>query len=557
MSSASGNGLGLYTTTHKIITQSTPTAKSGPVLKSVLFLRQVGFYALLVGLYVALDAASFIRPMYGLNITPWNPAPALALVFLLLYGQGARLPVLFAVLLSEWLVRDSGLNLVAAALLAVGYLLLGEVLKVRLPPNTQLDTRKILLAWLAIVVVGTLINSLVFISTLDVLGLLPRDSWGDAVLQFWIGDAVGIVVAMPLFWWLSHHKARIRLYQTFWRVETFAYMVLSLLAIWVAFVLGGHDEGFKYFYLLSLPIVWAASRQGMAGAVIAATQLQLSLIITVQWLNYTVITLHDLQVFSLVMALVGFLIGGVVNELRHASSELRQTLRLAAAGEMAGALAHELNQPLTALSAYAHACEHLMQKKETGDRLNSAIHGMLNESGRAAEILGRLRDFFRTGATQLKHVDMADLIESVVVPFRVKAAQRGVVLTVHTPHRIVLLADRPQLAVVLRNLVSNALEAIPETVESAGRPKQVVVSTDIQAGGNILITVEDSGKGLSADVAEQLFEPFQSTKSSGLGLGLVISRAIVETHGGTLWCEPAEHGIFKVQLPILEISESP
>lgn len=526
------------------------------LLKHQNLLRRLYRYPIFIAAYLALDAASFIHPLHGL-ITPWNPAPALALVFLLRTGRAGRLPLFIAVLLTESLVRGYGINLLSALVLGTGYMVLGEVLKVRLPPNTQLDNRKTLFSWLAIVAIGTLVNSFVYLTCLRLLGLIPDESWLNALLQFWVGDGVGIAVAMPLFWWLSHPKTRQKLYIALLSWQTLAYALLGLVAMWAAFALGGHDEGFKYFYLLSLAIVWAASRQGMAGAIISATQLQVSLIISVQWLNYTEITLPELQVFSLVMAFVGFFIGSVVNELRHTSSELRQTLRLAAAGEMAGALAHELNQPLTALSAYAYACERMMQQGESGSRLNTAIQGMLKESGRAAEILGRLRDFFRTGATQLKQVDISTLIESAVYPFRTKASQRDINLIVHTPHRIVLLADRPQLEVVLRNLISNAIEAISEVTTDAKNPHQIAISTDIQAGGNILITIEDTGKGLSEDVAEQLFEPFKSSKSSGLGLGLVISRAIVETHGGTLWCEPGDHGIFKLQLPILETPQTP
>lgn len=520
-----------------------------------MLLKTLYRYPVFVLAYFALDAASFIHPLHGL-ITPWNPAPALGLVFLLRMGAAGRLPLIIAVLLTEFFVRGNGINLLAALVLAAGYMILGEVLKVRLPPNTQLDNRQTLLSWMAIISIGTLVNSFVYLTCLRILGLVPDEGWLTALLQFWVGDGVGIAVAMPLFWWLSQPKTRHKLYATLLRWETLAYSLLGLFAIWAAFALGGQNEGFKYFYLLSPAIVWAASRQGMVGAIISATQLQVSLIVSVQWLNYTNITLPELQVFSLVMAFVGFFIGSVVNELRHASSELRQTLRLAAAGEMAGALAHELNQPLTALSAYAIASERLLQQNENGDRLQQAIRGLRQESDRAAEILGRLRDFFRTGATQLKQVDIATLIESATHTLRHKANQRNIRLEVSTPHRIVLLADKPQLEVVLRNLISNAIEAIPEH-DPSDTQHHVSISTDIQSGGNILITVEDSGKGLSEDVAEHLFEPFKSSKSSGLGLGLVISRAIVETHGGTLWCEPANHGIFKIQLPILETPHTP
>ena len=112
--------------------------------------------------------------------------------------------------------------------------------------------------------------------------------------------------------------------------------------------------------------------------------------------------------------------------------------------------------------------------------------------------------------------------------------------------KVSLLADRLQLEVVLRNLLANAFEAAQA---GARRPLAVTLSATTISGGCLLMTLEDSGTGLSPGGAAQLFSAFQSTKSSGLGLGLVISKAIVETHGGELWGEISDHGVFKLILP--------
>ena len=196
-----------------------------------------------VGLYVALDAASFIHPLHGLNITPWNPAPALGLVFLLRRGPGARPVLVGAVLLSEYLVRGVPFpwwdSVLSALILAAGYLLLSEALVRRMSPSTLLDDRAALLGWMLPVVFGTLLNSLVYVSSLHVLGLLPPGGWLTGVLQFWVGDAVGITVAMPLFWWLSGERGRLALRAALVGWETLGYSLLGLLALWVAFGLGG------------------------------------------------------------------------------------------------------------------------------------------------------------------------------------------------------------------------------------------------------------------------------------------------------------------------------
>ena len=258
---------------------------------------------------------------------------------------------------------------------------------------------------------------------------------------------------------------------------------------------------------------------------------------------------RELQMLAVVMALIGFFIGGVVDEQRRTSDELRQTLRLAAAGEMAGALAHELNQPLTAMGAYASAYDALQARGEGGARLDAAINGMRAEARRAGEVVRRLRDFFRTGATQLEAVPLAELVAAAAAHYQAKARQAGVRFCVAEVPELMLLADRLQLEVVLRNLLSNAFDAVAATDAGA---RQVSIRAERLPGERVSICVEDSGSGLGRQDLERAFESFHSSKSSGLGLGLVISRAIAETHGGRLWGEVADHGVFKLVLPIQE-----
>jgi C4-dicarboxylate-specific signal transduction histidine kinase len=332
------------------------------------------------------------------------------------------------------------------------------------------------------------------------------------------------------------------------RWETLGYTILSLIAIYLSFDIG-IDSGFKPFYLLFLPIIWAAARQGMSGAIISATLLQLELIIAMQTLGHAEISLPELQMLSLVMALIGFFIGGVVDEQRRTSEELRQSLRMAAAGEMAGALAHELNQPLTALSAYAAACEILINRGERGELLDQALRGMALESARSGQVVRRLRDFFKTGDTKLESVTLKEIICPVVSQYQEKGQQNNIRLEVGALPALKLLVDRLQIQVVLRNLLANAFEAVSDLAQPS---RLVTVRCKTLSDAQVAITVQDNGPGLSKHAAESLFKPFHSTKSSGLGLGLVISRAIAETHGGSLAGIVADHGMFTLILPTHE-----
>lgn len=511
----------------------------------------IDIMTLLLG-YVALDWASFIHPLYGLNITAWNPAPALGLIFLLRFGRRAILPLALAILLADAWVRNLPVSLLVSfglsALLTLGYWAIAEALRHRLSSRSIFSDRRGLLEWAGIVTVGTLLNSIIFVGTLSVGDLIPIGEVVGAFVRYWIGDCVGVLVSMPILWMLLDPRGRIQLRAMIVTSESLAYLLAVGAALWVAFGFGAAAD-FKYFYVLFLPVMWAAARQGLAGAVIGTAFVQLGIIASVQFLNVAAITVLEIQALAAVLALFGFFIGVVVDEKQRVSAELRQTLRLAAAGEMAGALAHELNQPLTALSTYGIVCEKLLAQGETGERLGEAIHRMVAESSRAADVVRRLRDFFRTGATQLERFGLDDLLASALASFASKAQQQGIELSLGAVFPCLIFADRLQLEVVLRNLLSNAFDAVDEQSRA---PRRVRVSARPEGAGRVCVCIEDSGPGFSEVTGVHLFEAFHSAKANGLGLGLVISRAIVEAHGGYLLAEAADHGLFKVVLPIEE-----
>ena len=502
--------------------------------------------------YVVLDWASYLHPLHGLNITPWNPAPALGFVYWLRYGRVTAVPWFAAILIGEAAVRGLPaplpLTIVFSAWLTIGYGAIAEVLCRRFVDRAIFHNRQYLFVWLAVVVVGTLTNSLGYISLLHLAGFIPRSDFTEALARFWIGDCVGVIVAMPIIWMLADERGRARLSAIVQRWETGAYSLLAAAMLWVAFGLGGTAE-FQYFYFLFLPVVWAAARQGLAGASLIACALQLGIIAAVLWLKLIAVTVSELQMLAAVLALVGFFIGVVVDEQRQAAEDLKHSLRLAAAGEMAAALAHELNQPMTALAAYGKTCEVLLGRGETGEPLAEAIRRMVAESARAAETVRRLRDFFRTGATKLETVALGTLFSAAAAAFGKRALDNQVTLVISPPPAVTVLADPLQLEVVLRNLLANAVESV---LGGPAGGRRVSLSGAVEAGGRVCVSVEDSGQGISPSVAARLFEPFASKKSSGLGLGLVISKAIIEAHGGSLWAEVGERGVFKFVLPLQE-----
>ncbi|MBL8382658.1 MAG: MASE1 domain-containing protein [Burkholderiales bacterium] len=507
-----------------------------------------GVAVALVAGYVALDWASYIHPLHGLNITPWSPAPALALVVLLRHGARMLAPCALAILLADALVRELPVTVPVLAIglvPALAYWLIAGALRRRLRGVEVFADRGALLAWAGIVALGTLGCALAFISLLTVAGLVPAPGWREAAVRYWVGDLVGILVTMPVLWMLASERARRQLRAVVAQPESLVVLAAIAAALWLAFGLGAGTD-FRFLYVLCLPIVWAAARSGLAGAVMAAALVQVGIIGGVLWRGLPAASVLEIQVLALVLALIGFLVGIVVDERQRIGEELRQTLRLAAAGEMAAALAHELNQPLTALSAYGTACERMLAAGDGGERLREAVQRMVAESQRAALVVRRLRDFFRTGATRLERVGLGELVAAAAAPFVRSAPDRGVAFDVADAPPVSLLVDRLQLEVVLRNLIQNAFDAVADRPEGERR---VRLEARLERADRLAIDVRDSGPGIGGAGAAGLFEPFVSTKSTGLGLGLVISRAIVEAHGGRLWAEDGPGGIFHLTLP--------
>jgi C4-dicarboxylate-specific signal transduction histidine kinase len=254
----------------------------------------------------------------------------------------------------------------------------------------------------------------------------------------------------------------------------------------------------------------------------------------------------QLQVVLIALVITGLLLGISVDERERATRDFRESLRLAAAGEMAAAITHELNQPLTAISSYATAGQ-LIAASPDLDRaqLNDAMLKLVNESKRAAAVVRRLRDFFGSGATRLDRVAIADVAENAIESLRARARAAGVMLVSEVGHNLPpVLLDTLQVDLVLRNLLLNAIESAAATGDG-----KVMVDIQLVDAGKIKVTVKDNGNGIHAADAERLFESFVTTKTSGMGVGLAISRAIIEAHGGRIWVVPGDQGQLCFTLP--------
>lgn len=238
----------------------------------------------------------------------------------------------------------------------------------------------------------------------------------------------------------------------------------------------------------------------------------------------------------------------VQRRLQELQAELIHMSRLTALGEMASALAHELNQPLTAAASYLKGVKRLMSE-DTHPRLVSAreaVEQAANQVLRAGDIIRRLRDFVARGETDRCTENLPKLIEesSVLALIGVKNTDVKVSFDFGAGAELVW-ADKVQIQQVLHNLIRNAIEAM----QDLPRREITIVSRPVDCD-IVEIDVADSGPGIAPEIEARLFQPFMTTKRHGMGVGLSISRTIIEAHGGRLWAEPNPQGgtIFRMTL---------
>jgi two-component system, LuxR family, sensor kinase FixL len=234
--------------------------------------------------------------------------------------------------------------------------------------------------------------------------------------------------------------------------------------------------------------------------------------------------------------------------LQELQSELVHISRLTALGEMASALAHELNQPLSAIANYMKGSRRLLETSTDPQStiLREAMDKAAEQSLRAGQIIKRLRDFVARGETERRIESLKKLLEEASALALVGAKDRGVRVTyAFDPTLDQVLADKVQVQQVVLNLVRNAIEAMEQSDH-----RNLLIGTERGPDGMAIVKITDTGTGIAPEIADQLFQPFITTKSQGLGVGLSVSRTIVESHGGRIWVEanPAGGTIFRFSL---------
>ena len=508
--------------------------------------------------YVLIERVTFIYQLDGLGITLWSPSAGASVTFLMLAGARFAPFVFVASVITDYVIYTGPRGLFApigtSLVLTFGF----AVLALTLATTRRLS--KVRLSWvtgmLAIVPSGALIMAALYCLVLFACDLLSIERFLVAVRNFWIGDTLGIITLMPAALSASDVLARRRTLTRMELLDCAVFAALLAVVLWTIFGLRRSHE-YQFFYLLFLPIVWIAVRAGYAGVSLALPVVHALIVSIAMLAGYAAYDFIAFQLLMLVLSATGLLLGAAVTEarttaerLRGQESELARAARHALVGATGTALAHEISQPLASTTNYLHAARRILSAPGGGCHTEAvqALAKAENEAKRARETLERVRDYVSSGRVELSEVDVVAAAEKIVALVQRDANMRGVNIEVRgKPHLPPVRGDSIQLEQLLLNLVGNAVDAA-----SLAQPRGLVIVGLRQQGDRLLVTVEDNGPGVAANVADRLFEPFETTKRSGMGLGLTLARQIVEAHAGTLHWEnpPAGGARFMVQLPV-------
>jgi two-component system, LuxR family, sensor kinase FixL len=531
--------------------RSSTSVAVGMPISRLLSRRHIEIALAYLAGYVLLDWLSYVHPFGTFGITPWNPPTGLSFALILLFGT-EFLPWLFiAPVLADVLVRGLPLplsaELAAALIIGGGYVAATTVLLLpRLRFDPTLTSRHSLLLLMVVAVISTAAVAGLYVGALVAFGVLPAADFARAALRFWVGDVIGITVLTPCLLILATRR---RLLQPSW--ELLGLLALVIVTLWAVF---GFSDAFRLqlFYLFFLPIIWTAVRFGLEGVTAGLVITQVALITAIHFSDHDSTDVTAYQALMVVLSFTGLAVGVLVSEQQRTQQQLRinqealnRALRLSTMGEFAAALAHEINQPLTAVANYARVA------KTTADPAlaSEATGNVISQVERAAEVIRRLRNFIRLGRSETAAVSVAQLVNEAVLHCHVELEAHGVQVQMRIARDLpAVTADALQIEQVIINLLRNSAEALSDAGRFDGK---VVLEADREGTGHLVIRVRDNGPGFDPDMVDRAPAPFTTTKTDGLGLGLSLARSIIEAHGGQLSIQSSSSGaVVSFTLPV-------
>jgi signal transduction histidine kinase len=521
-----------------------------------------------------LEWVSYSHEYRGVPVTPWNPGLGIAFGLVVLRGAVYGFGLFAGVVVAEILVLQTHLTwpaiLAVAVVVAATYTTAAVIARRQLRLDVAMADVRDVLALLSAGTAGAAVVALLFGALLLADQEVGNDDLSRSVLPLFVGDVIGIAVVTPLLLRLSHlwlepaqWWGRLRLPSFALIAEVALFTLVTGFALWLI-VGSDRPNDYKYFSLLFLPVVVVAVRHGIDGSCLALASTQLGLVAVLRAHGYDATTFTEFQIVMLVLTMTGLLVGGVVSErerasqaarsaearLREAEIEATRAARLNMVSGMASALAHEINQPMTAARALARSAQQLLDKRN-GDleRASGNLASLVAQIDHAADVVRRMREFLRRGQPHFSTLDVGTVLEDALVLARPEAAAHRTEIDLKVePTLPAVFGDRIQLQQVVLNLVRNGMDAIIEAGVPRGRIG--VRATLDDQGRTVEVSVSDNGAGVAS--GRNLFEPLSSSKKDGLGLGLSICANILHAHGGRIWLQSSARGAteFRFSLPL-------
>jgi two-component system, LuxR family, sensor kinase FixL len=525
--------------------------------------------------YIILEWASFIHVHKGLPITPWDPGLGVAFALMIRGGPLGGLILFAGMVVAETLVLqndvDWPIDIGVAAITALSYTSVAALVQRYVRIDADLPHLRDVLNLLAAGLAGAVLDIVLLSAFLLAVGQFDLRDVMQVARPLLIGDTIGIAVVTPL---LLRFRVQERLEAP--RLLSFApegalYLCIIGAALWL--IVGSEGaHGFRLFYLLFVPVVIAAVRHGVDGACFSLAVTQFSLIGLLHFSGYDASEFTEFQTLALVLTVTGLIVGVAVSERKNSDriardaqarlverqTEAAQVARVNLVSGMASALAHEINQPMTAARALGRSAQHLLRTPGSDlSRADNNLSAMLTHIDHAGDIVRRMRNFIRRGHPHVSTINIRAMLEEAMTLAHAEASARQVRLDLDAPADLPdLHGDRVQLEQVVLNLVHNAVDAIATAGQSDGQVH--VVARRHPAPPRVEIGVLDNGPGIVGELVGRLFDPITTTKQDGMGLGLSICASIMEAHGGRVWLHSGKPGAteFRFSVPLDQSKES-
>ena len=437
--------------------------------------------ALLLG-YVVLEWMSFIHEYRGVPVTPWNPGLGVAFGVIVLKGAAYGIILFAGVVISEILVLHTDLSLpvilAIATVVAASYTGAAVLARKYLRLDVNLDHVRDVLVLLAAGVVGAAVVAILLGALLLADADLGIGDLTKSVIPLFVGDVIGIAVVTPLLLrlsasWQNLPNMALR--------PLAAEVVLFVLAIGFAlWMIVGSDRpnDYKYFSLLFLPVVAVGVRHGIDGACLALAATQLGVVAMLNAYGRDATTFTEFQVVMFVLTTTGLLVGVVVSErqradlaareaetrLQESQDQASRAARMTLVGGMASALAHEINQPMTAARALARSVQHILSSPDADvARADNNLKTLVAQIDHAGGVVRRMREFLRRGQPRFSTLDVRKMLDDALELARPEAAANRTRIELDVADGLpAIFGDRIQLQQVVLNLLRNAMDAISE-----------------------------------------------------------------------------------------------